>query len=144
MNQLFPYANIIAGALILIVGFIFHFIGQLISVFNWDLAMKLGLQEKKAPPEYKVYEHGIAMADVTLGWIYGIAGLGLIFMAPWAFKLAWVPGIILTYHSISFWFWTDNQKRAGHQLQTGFFRICWCLANLISGILAVLVAWNGC
>ncbi len=142
MNSLFPYDNILTGVLILIVGFLFHWIGQLISVLNWDLAMRLGLQEKKAPPEYKVYEHGIAVADVALGWIYAIAGVGLILGADWAFKLAWFPGVILIYHSISYWFWTDNQKRAGHQLQTNSFRISWCLANLIPGILAVLVAWN--
>jgi hypothetical protein len=139
MNLLFPYDNILTGALILIVGFLFHWIGQLISVLNWDLAMKLGLQEKEAPPEYKVYEHGIAIADVALGWVYGIAGLGLILGASWGFKLAWIPGVILIYHSISYWFWTGNQKRAGRQIES--YRIGWFLANFITGGLAVLIAW---
>ncbi len=66
-TQLFPYANIIAGLLIFIVGFIFHWIGQLISLINWDFAIRIGLQEKRMLPEYKVYEHAIAKADVAIG-----------------------------------------------------------------------------
>jgi hypothetical protein len=30
-------------------------------------------------PEHKVYEHGTAVADVLIGWIYGVAGVGLLF-----------------------------------------------------------------
>lgn len=41
--NIFPYANIIVGILVLIIGFVFHWIGQLISVINWDLATKLTL-----------------------------------------------------------------------------------------------------
>jgi hypothetical protein len=141
MNQLFPYANILTGVLVLIVGFLLHWIGQLVSVLNWDFAMKIGLQEKEAPPEYKVYEHGIAMADAALGWIYGIAGIGLILGTSWGFKLTWFPGVVFIYHGLSYWFWTANHKRAGYQIQP--YRIVWFLVNLITGVLAVLVAWNG-
>ena len=144
MNQLFPYANIVSGALVLVVGFAFHWIGQLISVINWDLATRLGLQEKGLLPEYKVYEHGIAVADVAIGWIYGIAGAGLILGTQWGFKLAWFPGVVLIYHGISFWFWSGNQKKAGHQLLTDPARIGWALANIVTGVLAVSMAWNGC
>ena len=142
MNPLFPYDNIAAGVLILIVGFLFHWIGQLISVLNWGVAMRLGLQEKEAPPDFKVYEHGTAMADVTVGCIHGIAGLGLILGASWGFKLAWFPGVILIYHSVCYWFWTRNRRRAGYQLHTDSLRIGWSLANIITGILTVLVAWS--
>ena len=144
MNQLFPYANIVAGALVLVVGFVFHWIGQLISVINWDLATRMGLQEKELLPEYKVYEHGIAVADVAIGWIYGIAGVGLVLGTQWGFKLAWFPGVVLIYHGISFWFWSGNQKRAGHQLIAEPARIGWTLANIGTGVLAVAIAWNGC
>ena len=140
MEPLFPYANVITGVLILIVGFIFHWIGQLISIINWDLALRLGLQEKDMPAEYKVYDHGVAVADVTIGWIYGIAGVGLILGAQWGFKLAWFPGVILIYHGISYWFWTRNQRIAGHRTEP--YRIGWFLANLITGVLALLIAWN--
>lgn len=142
MNPLFPYANIITGALILIVGFLFHWIGQLVSVLNWDLAMKIGIQERDMPQEYRVYEHGIAVADVAIGWIYGIAGIGLIIGASWGYKLAWIPGVVLIYHGLSYWFWTANQKRAGHRVAP--YRIAWSLVNVISGGLAILIAWNGC
>ncbi|MGB2770159.1 MAG: hypothetical protein WBC88_10580 [Candidatus Zixiibacteriota bacterium] len=143
MSQLFPGANIVAGVLVLAVGFIFHWIGQLISILNWDLATRIGVQEKGMLPEYKVYEHAIAVADVAIGWIYGIAGVGLILGTPWGFKLAWFPGVVLIYHSISFWFWTGNRRRSGHQLTADSVRIGWCLANMITGVLAILVAWTG-
>jgi hypothetical protein len=144
MNQVFPYANIVAGALILVVGFVFHWIGQLISILNWDFATRIGLQEKEAPPEYKVYEHGFAVADVAIGWIYGIAGVGLILGSQWGFKLAWLPGVVLIYHSISFLFVTRNQRKAGHRLMPDFTMAVWFLANGIAGALTILVAWNGC
>lgn len=140
-TQIFPYANIVIGILILIVGFIFHWIGQLISVINWDFATKIGLQEKKLLPEYKVYEHAIAVADVSIGWIYGIAAVGLIINISWAYRLAWIPGVIMIHHGFSFWFWSGNQIRAGHRLHASAFRIGWFLANLITGLLAVLIAW---
>ena len=111
MNQVFPYANIVTGVLVLIVGFGFHWIGQLISVLDWDLAMRIGIQEKDAPPEYKVYEHGIAVADVAVAWTYGIAAVGLVLDAPWGYKWAWFPGVLLIYHSIGFWFCMENQDR---------------------------------
>jgi len=142
MDQIFPYANIIVGVLVIIIGFIFHWIGQLISLLDWDYATKIGLQEKGLPPEYKTYEHGIAVADVAIGWIYGIAGAGLIFNTHWGHQLVWIPGVVLLYHSISFWFWTGNQKKSGHQLRPDSLRVVWFVANLVTGVLAILVAWN--
>ena len=142
VEQLFPYANIVVGVLIFVVGFIFHWFGQLISVINWDFAKKIGLQEKRLIPEFKVYEHAIAVADVAIGWIYGIAAVGLIVNASWAFKLAWFPGIIMIYHSISFWVWVGNQNKSGHPTTSSVFKVVWFLANFIPGLLAVLLAWN--
>ncbi len=142
MDQLFPYANVLAGSLILIMGFLFQWTGQLISFLDWDLAMRLGIQKKEAPPEYKVYEYGTAMADVAIGWIYGIVGVGIILGASWSFKLAWFPGVILIYHSICYLFWTRNQRHdAGYQIEP--YRVVWFLANYITGIYVVLIAWNG-
>jgi hypothetical protein len=143
MNQIFPYANIITGVLVLIVGFIFHWVGQLICVLNWEFATKIGFTEKGMIPEYRVYEEAIAVADVLIGWIYAIAGIGLILGTTWAFKLAWFPGVIFVYHSLSVWFWTKNQRKAGHRLMTNSQRIIWFLANFITGILAILTAWHG-
>lgn len=142
MNQIFPYANIVTGVLVLIVGFLFHWVGQLISLLNWELATKIGLQEKEMLPAYKVYEHAFAIADVTIGWIYGIAGIGLILGTTWGFKLAWFPGVVMVYHSISMCFWTKNQRRAGHQYLSSAVRVGWLLANGLTGILAILFAWS--
>jgi hypothetical protein len=52
LNDIIRYANIIVGILIFLVGFIFHWIGQLISILDWNYATKLGLQEKKMLPKY--------------------------------------------------------------------------------------------
>lgn len=45
LNSVFPYDNVVAGVLVLVVGFGFHWIGQLVSVLNWDLAARIGLQD---------------------------------------------------------------------------------------------------
>jgi hypothetical protein len=53
MPHAFPYDNVIAGILVLILGFGFHWLGQTLSVVNWNLATRLGLQENLLP-EYRV------------------------------------------------------------------------------------------
>ena len=143
MASLFPNANIVAGILIFIVGFCGHWLGQLVSVLDWETAQKIGLQEKKLLPEYRVYEHAIAVADVALGWLYGVAAVGLFLNADWGYKLAWIPGSILTYHAISAWVWEGSRRADGHRLWPESLRIGWCGANMITGVLALLVAWAG-
>lgn len=140
MEPLFPYANVVAGVLVLLVGFGFHFCGQLVSVVNWRLATKWGLQESNLRAEYKVYEHGIALADVLMGWLYVVAGVGLVIDAAWGYALASIPGAILSYHAISFWFWTRNRRKAGDRYYSTGFRAIWSASNLATGILALLVA----
>ena len=142
MDQIFPGANVVAGVLVLIVAFGFHFVGQLISIVNWDLATKWGLQEAGVPPEYKVYEHGIATADVLLGWTYAVAGIGLVMDAAWGYAWAWIPGAVLTYHALSFWFWTGHQRKVGvyGSIAKQPARSIWTIANLTTGLLAIFVA----
>jgi len=143
MSSLFPYANVVAGVLILVVGFCYHWLGQLISILNWDLATRIGLQEKDLLPEYKVYEHAIAVADTAMAWLYGVAAVGLFIDAEWGYKLAWIPGAILLYHAISAWVWEGNRRTAGLRLWPDSLRIGWCTANAITGLLALFVAWAG-
>ena len=143
MDQIFPAANIIAGILVLIVGFLFHWVGQLISLINWELATKIGVAEKGMIHEFRVYEQAIAAADVLIGWIYPIAGTGLILGTTWGFKLAWFPGVIFVYHGLSFWFWSKNQRKAGHRLISNSARIIWFMVNFLTGILTILTAWHG-
>jgi hypothetical protein len=140
-TEIIPYANIIVGILLFIVGFIFHWIFQLISTLNWNLATKIGVQEKGMLPEYKVYEHAIATTDSMLGWIYGIAAVGLILNTSWAYKLAWIPAVILVYHGLSCWFWMGNQNKTGHQLTTNTFRFLWFLLNFGTGVLCIIIIW---
>jgi len=142
MNPLFPYANIVAGVLVLIVGFLFHWVGQLVSLLNWEFAERIGLQEKGAPPEFVIYERGTAAADVIIGWLYGVAGVGLLLNEPWGYTLAWFPGVILIYHGLSAWYWYGNQMKAGYTSFTDPKRAIWCLANLATGMLTVAVAWS--
>lgn len=140
-EQLFPYANIVTGILVFIVGFLFHWVGQLISIINWEFAEKIGLQEKKALPEFKVYEKGIAAADVILGWIYGVAAVGVLLNLSWAYKLLWFPGVVMIYHALCFWFYIGNQNKMGHNTTSNTLRVIWVLANMTTGVLAIAVAW---
>ena len=143
MFPVFPFAHIVTAVLLLIVGFLFHWIGQLISVINWALATRLGLQEKDMPQAYRVYEHAIAVADVAVGWTYGLTAVGLLLRAPWGFRLACVPGAVLIYHAVSAWVWEGNRRKAGAGMWSNAMRVGWCTANLVTGCLALLCAWAG-
>lgn len=138
--ELFPFANIVIGILIFIFGFIFHWLGQLISLINWDYAKKIGLQKEKNLPEYELYEHAIAVADVLIGWIYVIVAVGLFFNVLWAYTLAWIPGVVFIYHSLFYWVMKGNQNKAGHPTTSNVFRITWFLINFATGILTLLLA----
>jgi len=140
-EQIFPYANIVAGILILLVGFLFHFVGQLISLFNNKLAVKIGIWEKGMIPEFEVYEKAIAAADVIVGLSYGVAAIGLLLNIYWAYNLAWIPASVLIYHGLSYWFWVGNQTKAGYPLNGQGMRIGWSFTNVITGILTILVIW---
>ncbi|MDJ0827729.1 MAG: hypothetical protein QNJ16_19750 [Rhodobacter sp.] len=143
MSALFPYANILAGLLVLVVGFGFHFGGQLVSVLDWQRACRWGLQEAAMPADYYPYEHGTAMGDVLLGWSYGLIAIGLFAGADWGYALACVPGTVLLYHSLCAWFWEVDRRRAGHGLWTNDFRATWCGSNAAAGVLALAVGWAG-
>ena len=140
-EQIFPYANIAAGVLILLVGFLFHFAGQLISLVNRQLAVKIGIWEKDMIPEFEVYEKAIAAADVIIGLSYLISAIGLLLDAAWAYNLAWIPASIFIYHGISYWFWVGNQTRAGYPLNSLGMRTGWALINVLTGIFTILVIW---
>ena len=136
----FPYDNLVVGAMVIVVGFVFHWLGQLTYLLKSEFAAKIGLVEPEILPEYEVYERAIAKADVAIGWLYGIAGVGMIMGTQWGYKLACFPGVVFVYHSISFWFWTENRRRAGHKLMSDAGRIGWFVANFITGILAIAIA----
>ena len=141
MNEIFPYAFTITAVLIFITGFLFHWLGQLTSIINWEFATKHGLQEKGLPKEYKVYEHAIGVADSWIGWIYGLTVLGLILGTDWGIKLCLMSALVLIYHALSYWFWTRNRRRDGNKLSSDTERISWFSLNIITGLLAVTVAW---
>ena len=143
MNTNTEWLSILTGILVLVVGFIFHWVGQLISVLNWSLATRLGLQESDMLPEHKVYEHGTAVADVMIGWVYGVVGVGLLVGAEWSFSLSWIPGAILSYHALSFWFWEANRRKAGLPYFSNRGRLTWGGSNLLTGALCLYLAWTG-
>ncbi len=132
--------SMIAGILLLVVGFGFHFMGQAISLWNWTLAESLGLQDKSASPAQKDYEFGIATADVLIGWSYGPIGLGLILGWNWATTAAFIPGTVLIYHALGFWFWTAAQNQGGRRIMAERIRRIWCAVNLLTGLLVLTSA----
>lgn len=133
-----------AGILLLAVGFGFHFMGQAVSLWNWSLAERLGLQEKSATPEQKDYETGLATADVLIGWSYCPIGLGLILGWRWAATAAFIPGAILVYHALGFWFWTAAQARGERRIMAEPLRRIWAGLNLATGLLALVSGLIGC
>jgi hypothetical protein len=139
--ELFPYANIIVGILLFVVGGVLHWIGQVVSVINWEFARKIGIREKKTLPEYEVYERGMAMAEALIGWVYIIASVGLTYNISWAQTLAWFPGSILVYHSLSYWFWIGNQNKSGNSTTSNRFRIIWFIVNFVTGVMCILIAF---
>ncbi len=138
-----PYIEVVTGVGILIVGLGFHWLGQLVSLVAPERAKKLGLLEPDLPAEYTVYEHAIAVADVAIGWAYGLAAIGLLMGAHWGYQLAFVPGAIFVYHGISAWVWEGNRRAAGRAFFSDAMRIGWCTANVGVGLLALAVAWAG-
>jgi|GEM_PF-6520267 len=58
-------------------------------------------------------------------------------------KLLWFPGVVLVYHALGFWFWSRYQIKAGRPMYSTTFAIVWCLANFVTGALAILLAWRG-
>jgi hypothetical protein len=143
MSNLFPYANHVLAAALLVLGLGFHFLGQLVSVMNWPFATRIGLQEKQLAPDQADYEYSIAVADVSLGWLYGLAAVGLATGAEWGYLLAIVPGSILLYHAIFAWVCEGRRRKAGQGLWSDAFRITWCGANALTACLALAVGWAG-
>jgi hypothetical protein len=134
-------AHFLIGLLILIMGAGFHWLGQLASLLNRELAIRLGLVEKDLPAGYRAYEDALAVADAALGWVYGLAGVGLMLDARWGYAMAWAPGFMFVYHGISAWMWEGHRRRQGHRLWSDGLRIGWCGANLIIGLLALGLAF---
>lgn len=134
-------AHLLIGFLVLAMGGGLHWLGQLIALCRRDLALRLGLVEPDLPAEYRVYEDALAVADTALGWLYGLAGVGLMLDARWGYALAWAPGLMFVYHAISAWVWEGHRRRRGHQLWSDAMRLGWCGANLIIGLLALGLAF---
>jgi hypothetical protein len=76
--------------------------------------------------------------------VYGVAAVGLPPASDWGYKLAWVPGSLLVFHSRCAWHWEiDDRRAAGQGIRTDPFGLAWCPANLISQACADAAAWIG-
>ena len=135
----------VAGTLFLVVAFLFHWVGQTLSLIDFDLALKLGIQEDGIPPEFSAYELGIAVGNCALGWTYGIAGVGVLVKKQWGYRMAWLPSVVLLYHSLCFNEWTAGWIRLGYgalPLAQPAGRYSWFVANLATAIIGLHVAWT--
>ena len=140
MQSLFPFAHIIAGIIILIVGFGFHFLGQLMGFLYWEPELKHSFIINM-PIKAKGYAHIVAISDVAIGWSYAIIGMGMYIGKSWSYTLAWIPGIILFLEGISFWTWRNQNNRPAQDLSLTE-RIEWSGLNIVSGLFILLVAWS--
>jgi hypothetical protein len=50
----------------------------------------------------------------------------------------------MDYQGVSYWFWTGIRRKAGHRLVSDSMRVGGPVANLVTGVLAVVIAWNAC
>ena len=140
MYELFPYSNVLAGTLVLIVGFGIHWLSQVSLFLNWELMPRHGFGINIASNP-KGYDRFIAISDVTIGWMYGIIGVGLFLGTGWGYLLAWIPGVILTLEGIGYWI-TTSKKHNPIVKDTYFTRIEWSALNLVTGLFVILIAWN--
>jgi len=140
MNELFPYSNILAASLLLIVGFGIHWLNQLSLFLHWELMPRHGFGINLSSSQ-KGYDRLIAISDITIGWLYGIIGVGLFMGTEWGYALAWIPGIILTIEGISYWIMT-GKKQMQPLAESYFTRVEWSSLNLVTGMFIMVVAWN--
>ena len=143
LRQIFPGANVLAGVLLLLVGFLCHWVASLISLSSWDLAVRLGFQMSNLTTEMQVYVRAFAVADSLIGWIYGLSGIGMLWNKAWGYQTAWF-GLILVYYAINFLAWTHLRMNLGYHMTVDEppIRFTWFFANLVTGVLAVAVAWD--
>lgn len=139
MQSLFPFAHIIGGVLILIVGFGFHFLGQLMGFLHWEPELKHSFIINM-PIKSTGYEHLVAVSDIAIGWSYAIIGMGLYLGRPWGYTLAWIPGIILLLEGSSFLTWCCLKKVQKPDLSL-LERVEWGSLNIVSGLFIILIAW---
>ena len=66
-----------------------------------------------------------------MAWVYGVAAVGLPLGPDWGYKLAWVPGSLLVYHSLCAWHWETDRRAAGKGVGSDTFGLAWCSANFI-------------
>ena len=64
-----------------------------------------------------------------------------ILIHSWAYESAWIPEVVMIYHSLNYWFWIGNHHKIGIKSVTTRLRISWFLLNLVTGILVILIAW---
>lgn len=140
MGELFPYANILAGSLVLIVGFGIHWLNQLSIFLHWELMPKDGFGIHTLANASK-YDRFVAVSDVTIGWIYGVIGIGLFMGTSWGYLLAWIPGLFITFEGISYWIVTGKKNLQGIKYSY-FNRIEWSTLNIVTGLFILFVAWN--
>ena len=78
-----------------------------------------------------------------MAWVYGVAAVGLPLGPDWGYRVAWVPGSLLVYHSLYAWHRETDRRAAGKGVGSDTFGLAWCSANFTTWDLAVAAAWIG-
>ena len=81
--------------MVIIVGFVFHWLGQLTYLLNREFATKIGLVEPGILPEYEVYELAIAHSHQDMSEVFFVReGVGVIRIDQQEYDL--VPGVCVS------------------------------------------------
>ncbi len=146
--------EIILSIIILIVFLLgmFAFGGQLLSVINWELAVKLVIQEKEfeCDPFHTPNEKGIAVIDALLSWATPLACiLYFINNSNWVY-FGFIGGSIAIYQfGIMVFpriFLQNNKMRIGGDKSVRFvyiFAPLWGLSGLFMVIFSIIIIKSG-
>ena len=140
MEELFPYSNILGGVLVLIVGFGIHWLNRVALYLHWEFMPRHGFGIIFGDSQNN-YNRWITISDMTIGWLYGVIGVGLILGMDWGYDLAWIPGVILTLEGISYWI-NNGKKKSDPAQYTYFTPSEWKVLNLLTGLFVIIIAWN--
>lgn len=129
--QLFPGSDTLAGSLMLLLAL--RWIARVCSLVGYHLSAALGIPRGTRSSRRRPVTREDEAIQITVGWIYAIAGSGLILGAAWAPVPACIAGFLLILQGARSW---PFLGKSFISLAT----VLWSLFNLATGLLVLVIA----